>query len=117
MRWRHEDLVHETSDFEVVGFAESQNPNMCKLTLSVLPILWVDELPPLAQSQHDLCAISTTHRFVFTGQVAEKRFQFPIIRYPYTTVLPSTMIGEDTILCLATMVRPNCKIGQHVIVN
>ena len=111
------DLVHESSDYQVVAFAESQNPEKCKQALSGKPVLWIDELHELAKTHHALCAIGTTRRFSFTQRVEKMGFYFPVIRHPSSWVVSSTHIGIGTIISLGAMVGSNSKIGKHVIIN
>jgi sugar O-acyltransferase (sialic acid O-acetyltransferase NeuD family) len=111
------DLILDSSNFEVVAFAESINREKCEGTLAGRPILWVDDLPPMANTHQALCAIGTTRRFTFTDQVTKMGFSFPVLCHPSATVLPSAEIGTGSIISLGVAIGSNTKIGQHTIVN
>jgi acetyltransferase EpsM len=111
------DVVSESDEYELVGFAENQDRERCRESLLGLPILWVDDLPPLASSHHVVCALATTKRSRFLGQAEAMGFQFATVRHPTAHVSRTARVGDGSILGARVVVAAHAVIGRHVILN
>jgi acetyltransferase EpsM len=111
------DLVSECAEYELVAFVENWDRARCARPLLGLPVLWVDELAPLAATHVALCAIGTTHRIGYVEQVAAMNFRFATIHHQTARVSSTTTVGPGSILSTGVIVAAHTTIGRHVIVN
>jgi acetyltransferase EpsM len=111
------DIVSECDEYELVGFAENQDRERCGGSLLGLPILWVDDLPPLATSHQVVCALATTTRTRFLDQARAMGFRFATVRHPDARVSRTARVGDGSILAAGVVVATQADIGRHVIVN
>ncbi len=103
----------QTSGFFVEAFVENLDPAKVGGTLCERSVIWVDTLPPDAPC---LCALSTTTRTRFIEQVAS-RAVFVTLIHPSSVVLPSTQLGEGTVVSTGVLIGSNTQIGRHVFLN
>lgn len=103
----------QTSGFAVQAFVENLDPAKVGRTLCERSVIWVDTLPPDAPC---VCALSTTRRTRFIEQVAG-RATFVTLVHPSSVVLPSTQLGEGTVLSTGVLIGSNSRIGRHVFLN
>jgi len=111
------DLVSECAEYELVAFAENWDRTRCGRPLLGLPVLWVDELAPLAATHVAVCAIGTTHRIGYVKQIAAMNFRFATIQHPTARVSLTATVGPGSILSAGVIVAAHTTIGRHVIVN
>ncbi len=111
------DLVTECEDYELVAFGENWDRARCSSPLLGLPVIWVDELAPLAVTHFAVCAIGTTHRSVFVRQAEAVNFRFATVRHPTARVSRSSTVGAGSILSVGVIIASHTTIGRHVIVN
>jgi sugar O-acyltransferase (sialic acid O-acetyltransferase NeuD family) len=102
-----------TSGFAVQAFVENLDPAKVGSTLCECSVIWVDALPVDAPC---VCALSTTTRTRFIEQVAS-RAAFATLVHPSSVVLPSTQIGEGTVVSTGVLIGSNSRIGRHVFLN
>ena len=103
----------ETSGFAVQAFVENLDPAKVGSTLCECSVIWVDKLPIDAPC---ICALSTTTRTRFIEQVAS-RAAFATFVHPSSVVLPSTQLGEGTVVSTGVLIGSNSRIGRHVFLN
>jgi acetyltransferase EpsM len=111
------DLVADCAEFELVAFGENWDRTRCGRPLLGLPVIWVDELGPLAATHVAICAIGTTHRSAFVRQVEAMTFRFATVRHPTARVSRTSTVGPGSILSAGVIVAAHTTIGGHVIVN
>jgi acetyltransferase EpsM len=111
------DLVADCAEHELVAFGENWDRSRCSSPLLGLPVIWVDELSPLAATHLAVCAIGTTHRSAFVRQVEAMAFRFATVRHPTARVSRTSTVGPGSILSAGVIVAAHTAIGEHVIVN
>lgn len=111
------DLVSEIPGYEVAAFVENMDPQRCRETLENLPILWVDEVAPLAHTHEALCALVTTTRRRFTEQVTALGVPFATLVHPTARVSSRSRVGAGTLISAGVIVATHTVIESHVIVN
>lgn len=111
------DLVADGDDFEVVAFGENHERERCDRPLLGLPVIWIDDLRPLAASHLAVCAIGTTHRTRFIEQADAMGFRFATVRHPTARVSRTSTVGPGSIVSAGAVVAAHTAIGMHVIVN
>jgi sugar O-acyltransferase (sialic acid O-acetyltransferase NeuD family) len=103
----------ETSGFAVEAFVENLDAAKVGNTLCERAVIWVDTLPAGAQC---VCALSTTKRTRYIEQVAG-RATFATLVHPSSVILPSTQLGEGTVVSTGVLIGSNSRIGRHVFLN
>jgi len=111
------DLVVDCAEYELVAFGENWDRSRCSSPLLGLPVIWVDQLGPLAATHVALCAIGTTKRSAFVRHVEAMTFRFATIRHPAARVSGTSTVGPGSILSAGVIVAAHTAIGAHVIVN
>ncbi len=111
------DLVGDCPEYELTAFGENWERARCEQRVLGLPVIWVDELAPLAASHLAVCAIGTTHRSRFIDQVAALGFAFATVRHPTARVSRTSTVGPGSIVSAGVMVAAHTTLGRHVIVN
>lgn len=111
------DLVSDCPEYELTAFGENWERSRCERPLLGLPVIWIDDLAPLAASHAAVCAIGTTRRSRFIEQVEALGFRFATIRHPTARVSRTSTLGPGTIVSAGVMVAAQTAIGRHVIVN
>ncbi len=111
------DLVSDCPEFELTTFGENWERGRCERLLLGLPVVWVDELAPLAASHAAVCAIGTTRRRGFIEQVEALGFRFATVRHPTARVSRTSTLGAGTIVSAGVMIAAHTTIGRHVILN
>jgi sugar O-acyltransferase (sialic acid O-acetyltransferase NeuD family) len=103
----------QTSGFAVQAFVENLDPAKVGSTLCERSVIWVDALPPHAPC---VCALSTIQRTRFIDQVSAHA-AFATLVHPSSVVLPSTKLGEGTVVSTGVLIGSNSRIGRHVFLN
>ena len=111
------DLVDDCPEYEVAAFGENWERARCAEPLLGRPVIWIDDLAPLAATHLAVCAIGTTHRVGFIEQAEKLGFRFATVRHPTARVSRTSMLGPGTIVSAGVMVAAHTRIGRHVIVN
>src|SRR4026208_2003702 len=76
------DLVSDSDEYALEAFGENWERERCGRPLVGRPVIWVDELAPLAAPHYAVCAIGTPQRSRFVDQAARLGFRFAILRHP-----------------------------------
>ena len=111
------DLIDECPEFELAAFAENRDRERCARPLLGRPVLWIDELPPLAATHEAVCAIASNQRWRFVAPVEAMGFTFAVVRHPTAHVSATAAIGPGTTLSVGAIIGAHTRIGRHVIVH
>ncbi len=111
------DFVSEIPGYQLVGFVENMDPQVCQGKLENLPILWVEELEQLAATHVAVCALATTTRSRFTNQAAAYGVRFATLVHPTARISRTSVLGEGSIISPGVIIASNTRLGPHVFVN
>ena len=111
------DIAADIPGVQVAGFVENLNRERCQEKLEDLPVLWVDDLAPLAQSHRAVCGLATTHRSRFVAQVAAYGIPFATVIHSLARISSKSTVGEGSILSVGVIVAAHTHLGRHVLVN
>lgn len=111
------DLVRDCREFELFAFGENWEKERCSLTLLGHRIIWIDDLPPFAETHLAISGIGIGERIRFIKPVEAMGFSFATLRHPTAHLAQSSRVGAGTILSAGTVVAAQTTLGQHVIVN
>jgi acetyltransferase EpsM len=111
------DIAADIPGVRVAGFVENLNRERCQEKLEDLPVLWVDDLAPLAQSHKAVCGLATTHRSRFVAQVAVYGIPFATVIHPLARISSKSAVSEGSILSVGVIVAACTHLGRHVLVN
>lgn len=111
------DLVSDCAEYELAAFAENWERERCARPLLGHPVIWVDDLAPLASSHQAVCAIGTPRRSLFVGQAEQLGFRFATVRHPTARVSRTVTVGVGSIVSAGVVVATQTAIGRHVIIN
>jgi sugar O-acyltransferase (sialic acid O-acetyltransferase NeuD family) len=111
------DLVSDGDEYALEAFGENWERERCARPLLGRPVIWVDDLAPLAATHHAVCAIGTPRRSHFVGQAASLGFRFATVRHPTARVSRTAGLGAGSIVSVAAVIAAHAVIGDHVIVN
>lgn len=111
------DLVSEIPDLELRGFVENMDRARCEQPLEGLPVHWVEDLRPLADSHLAVCALATTHRSRFTRQVEELGMRAATVVHPTARIAPTATVAPGTIASAGVIVGAHTRVGAHVLLN
>jgi acetyltransferase EpsM len=111
------DLATQTGEFEVAAFAENWDRERCREPMLGRPVVWIDDLEPLAATHGAICAIGSNKRWQFIEPVRELGFEFVTLQHPSATVSDEAEIGAGSIVGAGSVIGARAKLGEHVIVN
>ena len=111
------DLVSEIPELELAGFVENMDRDRSREPLGGLPVHWVDDLGPLAETHVAVCALATTHRSRFTRQVEAIGMRAATVVHPTARVSPTATLSPGTIVSAGVIVGAHTRIGAHVLLN
>jgi acetyltransferase EpsM len=111
------DLVSDSDEYALEAFGENWERERCGRPLLGRPVIWVDDLAPLAATHHAVCAIGTPQRSRFVDQAARLGFRFAILRHPAARISRTAGLGAGSIVSVAAVIAAHAVIGDHVIVN
>jgi acetyltransferase EpsM len=112
------DLVRQSGDYEVAAFAENGERERCRARLQGLPVVWVDDLAPLAATHRAVSALPLTPlRRRFVVQARELGFDFATVRHPTALISPTSDVGAGGVVSAGVVVAAHTGIGDHVLLN
>ncbi len=111
------DIAAETGEFELAAFAENRDRERCRDQLLGRPVLWIDDLAPLAGTHGAICAIGSNKRWQFIEPVRELGFTFVTLRHPDATVSAEARIGAGCMVGARSVIGARTELAEHVIVN
>ena len=111
------DLISDIPGFEVTAFVENMDQARCLEPLEGLPVLWIDDIAPYAETHKAVCALGTTHRSRFTDQAAALGLKFATVVHPTARVSTHSSVGDGTIINAGVVVATRTEIGRHVFIN
>ncbi len=111
------DLAAGIDGCEVVAFVEGIDRDRCQEPLLGLPVYWIAEIGPLAQTCEVVCAVGSPARTVFIRQAADLGMHFVSVIHPSARVSPTVSFGAGVIVSAGAIIAAHTMIGQHVIIN
>jgi sugar O-acyltransferase (sialic acid O-acetyltransferase NeuD family) len=111
------ELVDDCPGLSVAGFVESLDRSRCGLELRGLPVHWVGDIGPLAESHLALSAVGTTSRDGFTRQVEAVGMRFATVVHPTAHVSASAALDAGVLVGAGVIVGAESRIGRHAILN
>jgi len=113
------DYISGIKDYELAGFVEGINQEICHETLLGLPVIWIGDVARLndSSSYKAVCAVGTTKRKHFIRQAVSSGLKFATIVHPAAQVSNSAILGKGTIISPGAIIAANTRIGCHVIIN
>lgn len=111
------DLVSEIPGYRLEAFVDSVDRERCQETLNGLPILWVDDVAPMADTHRAVCALGTTRRNRFIERVDALGLPFATLRHPSAHVSRTSSVGEGSLISVGVVVAAHTRLGRHVLVN
>jgi sugar O-acyltransferase (sialic acid O-acetyltransferase NeuD family) len=111
------DLVSDCEEVELTAFAENWERARCERPLLGRPVIWVDDLAPLAATHQAVCAIGTPRRSLFVEQAERFGFRFATVRHPSARLSRTATVGAGSIVSAGVVVATQTHIGRHVILN
>lgn len=111
------DLVSEIPGYRLAGFVENQKLDRCNEQIEGLPVYWIEDIDPLAQTHWGICGISTTHRTTFIDQVRAKQVPFATLVHPAARVSSRSSLADGVIISPGVIVASYTLIGQFVFIN
>lgn len=111
------DMVSEQPDFALAGFIEGVDKARCDTNLRGLPVHWVEDAAPLADSHKVITAIGDPRRRGTIEQLTAFGFGFVTLIHPAAHVAPSAEIGPGTVIAPGAIIAADTKIGRHVYIN
>ena len=111
------DLVSETPGFRVDGFVENLDRERTLEPVAGLPVHWIDDVAPFAETHRAVCALGTTTRSRIIEEAAAQGLGFATVVHPLARVSTRSTLGEGTIASVGAIVAVNTRIGRHVILN
>lgn len=111
------DLLEDSQDYRVTGFATNQNKSSFEPELIGLPVHWVEELIALKESHSMLGAVGTTRRLAFTRQVEELGGRFFCFVHPLARVSTRAELGAGVLISPGALISSYTAIGRHTLVN
>ena len=89
----------------------SRNPLLGK------PVHWVDDVAALAASHRFLCALVTTRRIRFTGQMEGLGFSPATLVHPFRARIIQRDARTGVIASAGVVVAARARVGGHTILN
>ena len=111
------DLVEASGKYHVAGFVENLEPERCRETIEGYPVIWVDDIAPMAKDHDVICGISTTLRHRFVAQVSVHGFRFATLIHPAACISPRSSIGAGCIIEPGVVIASHTTVCKHVFLN
>jgi len=111
------DLISEIPEFEVTGFVENMNRDLCGQTLENYPVIWIDEIAKYADTHKGICALSTTRRRRYVEQAEALNMRFATIIHPTARVSPRAKLADGCFVSAMAAIATHTTLGRCVFVN
>jgi sugar O-acyltransferase (sialic acid O-acetyltransferase NeuD family) len=111
------DLVADIPELELAGFVENMDRARCEQPFEGLPVHWVDDIGPLAETHRSVCALATTQRSRFTRQVEELGMSAATVVHPTAHVARTATLAPGAIVSAGVVVGAHTKVGAHALLN
>jgi len=111
------DLAYESGFDKVKCFVEGIDRNLCKETISNIPIVWMEEVANFDHSNILFCGIGSTKRKNLIERVLPYGLDFANIIHPSARVSSNVRIGIDVLVSVGSIISTGSIIGDHVIIN
>jgi sugar O-acyltransferase (sialic acid O-acetyltransferase NeuD family) len=97
-----------------VGCVENMDRARCADRIMGLPVHWFEEIDELAATHDLVCALGTTRRAHWVGQMETRGFGFARLVHPSSVVSRRTELGAGVALDAGMVVAGFSTIGPHV---
>jgi sugar O-acyltransferase (sialic acid O-acetyltransferase NeuD family) len=111
------DIAAGINGCEVAAFVEGIDRDRCQEPLLGLPVYWIADIGPLAQTCEAVCAVGSPEREIFIRQAADLGMRFASLIHPSAHVSPTVSLGAGVIVSAGAIIAAQTMIGRHVIVN
>ena len=111
------DLAEDAPGLELAGFVENWERERVAQPLLGKPVHWVDDVAALAPSHRFLCALVTTRRIRFTGQMEALGFSPATLVHPAAHVSRGATLEPGVIASAGVVVAAHVRVGGHTILN
>jgi sugar O-acyltransferase (sialic acid O-acetyltransferase NeuD family) len=111
------DLLGDLPEFELKGFVENLDPELCSQRIDGLPVYWVDEVAAGGGAPAGRCALGSTQRTAFIENAAGQGLSFARLVHPSARVSSTSIVGEGSIVCPGVQIASRARIGRHVLIN
>lgn len=108
------DSFEACPDVRFAGCVENRDPARLADRILDLPVHWHEAIDHLAESHLLACALGTTHRKAWIGQMEARGFGFATLVHPATTVSRRTTLGPGVSVDGGGLVAAFTVISEHV---
>lgn len=111
------DLISDMPGYEVVGFVENMDRSLTGSELEGRPVVWIDDLAPLAATHVGVCALSTTRRRGFVEQARAHGLRFGTFVHPTARVSSRATLGDGCFVSAMAVIGTHTTLGRCAFVN
>ena len=102
--------------YEVAGFVEALRPTRAAKEHAGRRVFGIDDIAALAESHLAVCGVRERRREVVEA-VSACGLGFATVLHPTAFVLPTTTIGEGSLLGAGVAISGHTEIGRHVLID
>lgn len=107
------DVFDGVDGHEIVGFVENLDRGQCEAGILGLPVLWIDDIAPMASDHLAICCLATPKRAGFVAQVAALGFSFAKLVHGTAWTSPRTALGAGVSVDVGVIIAAFTTIGDH----
>lgn len=111
------DQITDMPDFEVAGFVENFNREVCSQPLEGFPVYWIDDVVKFTRTHVVTCALSTTLRKSYVEQALAIGFKFQTLIHPTARVSSRAKLGDGCFISAMAAIGTHTTLGRSVFVN
>lgn len=111
------DQITDMPDYEVAGFVENMNREVCGKPLEGFPVYWIDEVARFTKTHVVTCALSTTLRKSYVEQALGMGFRLATLVHPTARVSSRATLGEGCFISAMAAIATHTTLGRSVFVN
>lgn len=111
------DLIGDIPGYEVAGFVENMNRDLCSQTLEGHPVFWIDDLGARVETHLAVCALSTTRRRTYVEQVMNLGMRLATLIHPTARVSSRVKLGDGCFVSAMATIATHTTLGRSVFVS
>jgi sugar O-acyltransferase (sialic acid O-acetyltransferase NeuD family) len=111
------DLVSDIEGYELVGFVENENREVCSQNLLDLPVVWIDDVAQLGAPLYCVSVLGSKERRKFVRQATSLGLQFAALVHPKAHLSRTATLGEGTVVEAGSVIGAQTRIGRHVLIK